>query len=369
MTAVDTLVADLNAGKYSSAAQNIIAPVADFVAALNEIQGNTTNGNFTSVTINANAPNVAPAGGQLVINAADGTSATINLFSYGNGSLLVLDRANGTQALPSAIVNNDVMALIGVRGWDGAFFQYTTQIRVLANENWGAGRGSDFYIITTPTGSTVLTTAAKIGNGTAIFTNNGTASLAVGRQGATNPVLNVDASVANVVTGLNVAGAAAAGGVAVSAISSGAAENLTIDAKGTGTLTLQGTATGNISLARTVTAGNAAAFQLTNSVASATVPTLVPNRTSATTGIGAQAAGNISFVVAGVEIARVVGTGLTMIAGTLTLQTTTLLATSVALTNNAAASAGTLTNAPAVGNPTKWIPINDNGTTRNIPAW
>lgn len=48
---------------------------------------------------------------------------------------------------------------------------------------------------------------------------------------------------------------------------------------------------------------------------------------------------------------------------------TTLIQTSVALTNNAGASAGTLTNAPAVGNPTKWIPINDNGTTRNIPAW
>jgi hypothetical protein len=41
----------------------------------------------------------------------------------------------------------------------------------------------------------------------------------------------------------------------------------------------------------------------------------------------------------------------------------------VAFTNNAGASAGTLTNAPAIGNPTKWIPINDNGTIRNIPAW
>jgi hypothetical protein len=40
-----------------------------------------------------------------------------------------------------------------------------------------------------------------------------------------------------------------------------------------------------------------------------------------------------------------------------------------AFTNNAAANAGTLTNAPAVGNPTKWIPINDAGTIRNIPAW
>jgi len=40
-----------------------------------------------------------------------------------------------------------------------------------------------------------------------------------------------------------------------------------------------------------------------------------------------------------------------------------------AYTNNAAANAGTLTNAPAIGNPTKWIPINDAGTIRNIPAW
>jgi hypothetical protein len=40
-----------------------------------------------------------------------------------------------------------------------------------------------------------------------------------------------------------------------------------------------------------------------------------------------------------------------------------------AYTNNAGAAVGTLTNAPAAGNPTKWIPINDNGTIRNIPAW
>lgn len=37
--------------------------------------------------------------------------------------------------------------------------------------------------------------------------------------------------------------------------------------------------------------------------------------------------------------------------------------------NGAGAGAGTLTNAPAAGDPTKWIPIDDNGTTRYIPAW
>lgn len=46
-----------------------------------------------------------------------------------------------------------------------------------------------------------------------------------------------------------------------------------------------------------------------------------------------------------------------------------LIQTTAALTNNAAAAVATLTNSPTVGNPTKWIPINDNGTIRNIPAW
>lgn len=48
---------------------------------------------------------------------------------------------------------------------------------------------------------------------------------------------------------------------------------------------------------------------------------------------------------------------------------TFLLRTGAALANGAAASIGTLTNAPAAGDPTKWIPIDDNGTTRYVPAW
>lgn len=43
--------------------------------------------------------------------------------------------------------------------------------------------------------------------------------------------------------------------------------------------------------------------------------------------------------------------------------------TNTALTDGAAAQTGTLTNAPTAGNPTKWIGINDNGTTRYVPAW
>lgn len=46
-----------------------------------------------------------------------------------------------------------------------------------------------------------------------------------------------------------------------------------------------------------------------------------------------------------------------------------LIRAGATLNNGAASSTGTLLNAPSAGNPTKWIPIDDNGTTRYFPAW
>lgn len=46
-----------------------------------------------------------------------------------------------------------------------------------------------------------------------------------------------------------------------------------------------------------------------------------------------------------------------------------LVSSSIALNNGAGAGAGTITNAPTAGNPSKWVPINDNGTIRYIPSW
>jgi len=53
----------------------------------------------------------------------------------------------------------------------------------------------------------------------------------------------------------------------------------------------------------------------------------------------------------------------------LTNNTGRLIDSITTLTNGAGAMVGTLNNAPAVGNPTKWVAIDDNGTTRYIPAW
>lgn len=57
------------------------------------------------------------------------------------------------------------------------------------------------------------------------------------------------------------------------------------------------------------------------------------------------------------------------VGGALRINSATLISTATSFTNGSAAALGTLTNAPAAGNPTKWIPVDDNGTTRYIPSW
>ena len=58
--------------------------------------------------------------------------------------------------------------------------------------------------------------------------------------------------------------------------------------------------------------------------------------------------------------------GITVVGGS------NLLTTNSALTDQSSsntASIGSTSNAPVPGDPTKWIAINDNGTTRYIPTW
>ena len=53
----------------------------------------------------------------------------------------------------------------------------------------------------------------------------------------------------------------------------------------------------------------------------------------------------------------------------LTDDTDQLVKSSTTLADGAGAGAGTLTNAPTAGDPSKWIEVDDNGTTLYIPAW
>jgi hypothetical protein len=85
------------------------------------------------------------------------------------------------------------------------------------------------------------------------------------------------------------------------------------------------------------------------------------------TGTGALVFANTPTLVTPV-LGAATGTSVALTGG-LTTGNATLHTTTTALTNGAAAAAGTLLNAPIAGNPTKWVPINDNGTVRYIPTW
>lgn len=134
------------------------------------------------------------------------------------------------------------------------------------------------------------------------LTSTSANAIAIGPNGSTNPTLKINANTASAATGLEVVGAAAAGGLAVKAISSGTNENLTLDAKGSGTVTINGTATGAISLARTSTVTSSAATALTVGANGATNPVVQVDAATASvaTGLkitGAAAAGGLAVAV------------------------------------------------------------------------
>jgi hypothetical protein len=92
-------------------------------------------------------------------------------------------------------------------------------------------------------------------SGAETITSTSANALTVGANGATNPVLKVNANTASVATGLSVTGAAAAAGVALATISSGTNENFKIDAKGSGVISLNSTATGTVYAGRGALSG------------------------------------------------------------------------------------------------------------------
>ena len=87
-------------------------------------------------------------------------------------------------------------------------------------------------------------------------------------------------------------------------IGSQASGNLSLIAGGTEILRVASSMTGFASLADT----NAAGYQLTTGASSSTAPTLLPNKAGTTTGIGAQASGNLCLIASATECVRVTST-------------------------------------------------------------
>lgn len=114
----------------------------------------------------------------------------------------------------------------------GGTVDLTTEVTgILPIANGGTGSATQNFVDLT-TGQTVA--GMKNFTDALTITSSNANSLAVGPNGITNPVLQVDASVASQAAGLKVTGGATGGGVTVSVLSSGTNEALTLNTKGTG---------------------------------------------------------------------------------------------------------------------------------------
>jgi hypothetical protein len=110
-----------------------------------------------------------------------------------------------------------------------------------------------------------------------------------GANRATNPVWQVNFATASVATGLKVTGAAAASGVALAAISSGTNENLTIDAKGSGTIGIGSLSTGAVTITPPFTTGSTINGATLNNTAWTTYTTTITAQTGTPTTVSATA--------------------------------------------------------------------------------
>lgn len=215
----------MSSGTASVTIEDYASPVADLLAVV-PIALTTTQSTITSASANALA--VGPNGTTnpaLTVDASAGSAAT------------------GWKVVANAAASGAALAVISSG----------------TNENGTLdAKGSGTLTLQgTATGAINLTTATTI-SAAATVSSAGASALAVGANGATNPVLKVNANAASVATGLHVTGAAAAGGLAVAVISSGTNESLTIDAKGSGAVTIGGTSTGSVNIggnAKTVLPG------------------------------------------------------------------------------------------------------------------
>lgn len=125
---------------------------------------------------------------------------------------------------------------------------------------WGSGSAGGVASVSNVDGTLTIspTTGAVIASINLANSNAWTAAqtiqstsataFAVGANGATNPIIKINANTASVATGIQLTGAAAGSGMAISTLSSGANEALNISSKGSSDLQLSGGTGGNIVL-------------------------------------------------------------------------------------------------------------------------
>lgn len=157
-------------------------------------------------------------------------------------------------------------------------------------------------------GGTLTTTGTGM-EGAQVISAASANALAVGANGITNPVLNIDTSETSVATGLQIEGFAAGSTVALETLSSGTNESMTIDAKGTGAISLNSVlGTGAVQLGGAASGANATGLKVTpNAAASGLAAAVVSTGTNENLTLDAKGSGTITL--GGVSTGKVVVAG------------------------------------------------------------
>lgn len=229
-------------------------------------------------------------------NSGQPTQATTMVLTSSSSAVISVGRQGATQ--PAFNVN--ASAATSITG-----ISIASQASAAGVDITSTGSGSEPIRIT-PAGNAALIINANTGGttlngntntvGTGTITSQSTNALSVGRQGATNPAFLVNSNIGSSVTGITVVANIAGSGVNMAAISSGAAENFTINALGTGTITLGNVSTGAITLTRATTVSAALGVSSTTTVTAQNASALAVGRQGATNPALAVDSSNASHV-------------------------------------------------------------------------
>lgn len=214
--------------------------------------------------------NLSSTAGLLVETAADTftqrtITGTANEITIANGSGAA---GNPTASLPAALTFTGKT----VTGGTFAGPALTTPTLGVASATSLALGGAAIG------GNVMAATGTSLLSGTVAVATQSATAFAVGNGGATNPAFVVDSSAVSGVTGIKVTTFAAGSGSAITTVSSGANENMAINAKGSGQLSIANVSTGPVAIGQSLIYGGVTltnAVTGTGSMVLSTSPTLV----------------------------------------------------------------------------------------------
>lgn len=293
---------------------SLITPILGDASATTLIISNATLGTNAaaiggSALINTNITSVPPTaitGTGLQVVGANGVTGRIEVNSFGAIAAFSAARANGTLASPTAILSGDqiggVNAYTFVTSASSGYVGPVVSYQSFATQNHQTNAmGSKAIIATVPNNSTTLTTGLTVDQDQSVAMAGRTTiatSLAIG--GAT---IGTDALAwTGTATGSGQLSAASfvptSSAVPTNGMYLSAANTVSFSTNSGAKWTIS--SGGSLSNVATATA---AALQAVNT--SATAPSVVPNRSDTTTGMGAQATGNVSLIAGATERVRI----------------------------------------------------------------